>query len=359
MSYLKDGVWQSPKKLNSNVNDGSPIRNPSISKDSKRLYYSSWGGYGGWDLWYSNWDARTKDWGPSINLGPTVNSYRGEYYAYELSKDTLYAVNDVWAGQGVCIYIRDSITGNWRIVDSSKYSHPFGQGFIRGLSITANRKKAYLSQYVYPPSLKDSLQSELLVTYWDSVKNRWGNTYNLNINSPAIKIQVDSTWSYWIGGWDEYPWISPNGRVLFFTSNRDAAREDSTTSPDIYISYLLIDEKGDTVTTVEDIREKVYGNKLYPNYPNPFSGSGSSISEVNTTTITFELVKESNVSLIIYNVLGEEITRLIENKIYPKGKHNIVLNFAYLLKSKISSGIYFSVIKIDDSYLFNKMVYLK
>ena len=97
-----DTLWTLPTPLNSNINNGNPIRHPSISKDGKRLYYSRWGGYGAWDLWYSKWDSVLKDWGISINLGPTVNGPAGDYFAYELSEDTLYCINDLWAGEGVC-----------------------------------------------------------------------------------------------------------------------------------------------------------------------------------------------------------------------------------------------------------------
>lgn len=175
VSDKTDTLWTMPIPLNSNVNNGSPIRHPFISKDDKRLYYSRWGGYGGWDLWYSEWDSVSSDWGPSVNLGPNVNSLGIEYYAYELSEDTLYCINQVWADLGVCIYVRDSVTNEWGIVDSSNYNHPFGTGNIRGLGITGDRRKAYFSKYI--SLLTDSLQSELFVTYWDSLNNRWGEAY--------------------------------------------------------------------------------------------------------------------------------------------------------------------------------------
>ena len=142
VSYKIDTLWSSPIPLNNNINNGSPIRNPSINREGNRIYYCRWGGYGGWDLWYSEWDSIANDWGLSINLGPNVNSSWIEYYAYELSKDTLYCINQVWASLGVCVYVKDSLTGEWEIVDSSDYYHPFGEGDIRGLSITGDRRKA-------------------------------------------------------------------------------------------------------------------------------------------------------------------------------------------------------------------------
>jgi len=130
------------------------------------------------------------------------------------------------------------------------------------------------------------LQSELFVTYWDSVNNRWGDVYELNINSNAYQPDKTNNF-YWIGGWDEDPWISSDGKVLFFTSNRDAAREDTTYDPDIYMSILLIDENGNPVD-VDDYKD--YGVipnyvLLFQNYPNPFN---------STTNIRFYLPRNDN-----------------------------------------------------------------
>jgi len=43
MSYKKDGKWTSRTKLNKYINDTNiAYRNPSISKNGKRLYFSAW-----------------------------------------------------------------------------------------------------------------------------------------------------------------------------------------------------------------------------------------------------------------------------------------------------------------------------
>ena len=343
-----DTLWTLPKALNSNVNNGSPIRNPSISKDGRRLYYSRWGGYGSWDLWYSELDTVLNDWGPSINLGPNVNWWWGDYFAYELSFDTLYCINDLWASQGVCIFVNDSLTNEWQIVDSSNYNHPFGHGNIRGLSITANSKKAYFSRYI--SLLSDSLQSELFVTYWDSVNNRWGEVYELNINSNAFQPDTNNNLN-WIGGRDEYPWISPNGKILFFTSNRDAAREDTSTAPDIYVSYLLIDDNGNPVTVEKNLEIRESNEPiLFQNYPNPFNSE---------TIIGFNLSMEETISLIIYDILGREVSRIIDKKVYSRGKHEVEVNFNNNPNQYSASGVYFYQLNFSNRSLTKKLLHIK
>lgn len=137
-----NGVWQTPKRLNNNVNDGTPIRSPSISKDGRRLYYSSWGGFGGWDLWYNDWDETLKDWGPAYNMGPDINSPYHDSYIFELSRDTLYTISFKWASDGPAKYVWNDSLLKWVVIDSFYYNH-IGAGYLYGLSITKNRKKLY------------------------------------------------------------------------------------------------------------------------------------------------------------------------------------------------------------------------
>ncbi|MBE0571650.1 MAG: T9SS type A sorting domain-containing protein [Ignavibacteriaceae bacterium] len=350
-SYKIDTLWSLPIPLNNNVNNGNPIRNPSISVDKKRLYYCRWGGYGNWDLWYSKWDTLLNDWGPSINLGSNVNSTSTEWYAYELSEDTLYCINNLWASLGLCIYVRNAITNEWQIVDSSNYNHPFGAGNLRGLSVTGDRRKAYFSRYI--TLLSDSLQSELFVTYWDSVNNRWGNVFELNINSKAFKPDPNNNF-YWIGGWDENPWISSNGKVMYFMSNRDAAREDTITIPDIYVSYQLIDENGNPVSLEElpDLKLILNDFILFQNYPNPFN---------SITNIRFYLPQNDDVSLTIYDILGKEVFRLISNQSMIAGWHEYLLNMDRSDKdsSALSSGVYLYTLKTSGGNRSKKMILLR
>jgi hypothetical protein len=351
VSHKIDTLWSLPVALNTHINNGSPIRNPNLNRKGSRLYYCRWGGYGNWDLWYSNWDTVLSDWGLSINLGPNVNSAGIDYYAYELREDTLYCINSVWASLGVCIYVKDSLTNEWQLVDSSNYNHPFGIGEIRGLSITGDRRKAYFSKYIL--AMVDSLQSELFVTFWDTVNNRWGEVYELNINSNAYQPDTTNNF-YWIGGWDEWPWISRNGKLLFFHSNRDAAREDTTIATDIYMSILLIDENGNPVSVEElpDLKLIINDFLLFQNYPNPFN---------STTNIRFYLPVNDEVILTIYDILGKEVSKPISSQELSAGWHEYIVNMdrSSIDVSELSSGVYLYTLKTTRGTHSKKMIYLK
>lgn len=74
VSKLSGKEFSPPKKLNNNINSDKWEGSCSISADGKELYFASErpGGLGGRDIWVSRWEDG--DWGPAINLGPTINT---------------------------------------------------------------------------------------------------------------------------------------------------------------------------------------------------------------------------------------------------------------------------------------------
>ena len=80
------------------------------------------------------------------------------------------------------------------------------------------------------------------------------------------------------------------------------------------------------LTNVEDLNLGIPDTyQVEQNYPNPFNPS---------TIIRYGLPKESNVSLTVYNILGEEVARLFDG-IQSAGFHEINFN-----ATNLSSGIY-------------------
>ncbi len=66
---------------------------------------------------------------------------------------------------------------------------------------------------------------------------------------------------------------------------------------------------------------------LSQNYPNPFNP---------TTKINFDLPADSKVTLVIYDVTGREVTKLLNNELRTAGYYTMDFN-----GSSIASGIYF------------------
>lgn len=83
---------------------------------------------------------------------------------------------------------------------------------------------------------------------------------------------------------------------------------------------------------------------LKQNFPNPFNPS---------TTISFSLPSYSDVSLKIYNILGQEIETLVEGQL-SAGQYEYVWS-----SSTAASGIYFYRLRYEDQLLTKKMTLLK
>ena len=83
---------------------------------------------------------------------------------------------------------------------------------------------------------------------------------------------------------------------------------------------------------------------LYQNFPNPFNP---------TTAIRFDVPRLSHVSLMVYNVLGQELMTLV-NEIRKPGKYQALFN-----ASSLSSGVYFYKLKTDGYTGTKKMILTK
>lgn len=89
--------------------------------------------------------------------------------------------------------------------------------------------------------------------------------------------------------------------------------------------------------------------QLYNNYPNPFNPS---------TTISFNIPREGNVSIVIYNSNGEVVTRLI-NKEFHAGTHSTVWNGYDDSGSRVASGRYIYKMSSGDFRSSQSMILLK
>lgn len=148
-------------------------------------------------------------------------------------------------------------------------------------------------------------------------------------------------------GLDRYNKIIANAFGLISMGGGDAPGR-------INLIGAVIDGKlfGDTtLVSVEDKESLVpTAIKLYQNYPNPFNPS---------TTISFELPGNSNIFLIIYDILGKEIKRLIDNEERSTGLYKITWDGTVNNGRKAASGIYFYCLVTNKRVLTKSMILLK
>jgi hypothetical protein len=119
----------------------------------------------------------------------------------------------------------------------------------------------------------------------------------------------------------------------------------------IYNKVLTADEvlflynKGASITGVDkEIKAIPKDYRLLQNYPNPFNPS---------TLISFDLPKNSFVSLNVYNSLGEEIAEL-GGREYSAGLHTVRFD-----ATNLSSGVYFYTIRAGNYTSTQKMIFQK
>ena len=83
---------------------------------------------------------------------------------------------------------------------------------------------------------------------------------------------------------------------------------------------------------------------LDQNYPNPFNP---------TTEIRFDLPQEGHVTLEVFNLLGQMVATLIDEK-RDAGEHSVSWN-----AGNVSSGVYFYRLKVGEFVETKKMMLLK
>ena len=111
------------------------------------------------------------------------------------------------------------------------------------------------------------------------------------------------------------------------------------------------------VGKAEFIQEKFADYGMIPtsfsldqNYPNPFNP---------TTTIRYGLPNDVNVSLKVYNLLGQEVTTLMNNIVKKAGYHNIVWDGLNRHGDMVASGMYIYHIQAGTFASVKKMILVR
>ncbi len=88
---------------------------------------------------------------------------------------------------------------------------------------------------------------------------------------------------------------------------------------------------------------------LCQNFPNPFNP---------TTRIAYRLNKAAQVRLSVYDITGREVNRLIDQYQYV-GEYNVEWNSNTNSGQKLTSGMYFARLSVDNESVSRKMVMTK
>lgn len=112
------------------------------------------------------------------------------------------------------------------------------------------------------------------------------------------------------------------------------------------LKAVQVQQVSGAVTSVSDgSKDLPVSYELKQNYPNPFNPS---------TNITFTLAKPENVTLKVFNIIGQVVATLVNGPMNA-GSHLVVFN-----ASNLASGVYFYRLKVGDNFVsIKKMVLLK
>lgn len=119
---------------------------------------------------------------------------------------------------------------------------------------------------------------------------------------------------------------------------------NSTYSGTIFIDNLRICYPNSNTTSIKRTWNQPKDFYLYQNFPNPFNPD---------TKITFSLIARSYVVLKVYDVLGREVSTLINEELEP-GLHQRLFK-----KQGLPSGVYYYTLRVKGNAESRKMVLVK
>jgi len=140
------------------------------------------------------------------------------------------------------------------------------------------------------------------------------------INGKGDSLIFQNQFSDWLYSVNVMPSIDGNNSFEILAGTRDG------------IVASLSGGK-DNITAAEDAEHVPTDFALLQNYPNPFNPS---------TKIEFRTPKAGFVTLKVYDILGREVSILINEELNP-GNYKVDFN-----SSGLSSGIYFYTLQVGD-----------
>ncbi len=199
-----------------------------------------------------------------------------------------------------------------------------------------------------------------------------GSTYGPLLNLNSVYIPANSTLTY--NGSQNIPGNAPAGEYKY----RARMRDTSYPYDDYDVSYFMFWVEGKGVAGLEEnsegwtltgsgfeSAEPLAGEggqhnssaaiipgafELRQNVPNPFNPN---------TNINFDLYEEADVSLHVYNLKGQLIKTLLDNRALDFGPYSIEWDAADSDGNSVSAGIYLYKLTVGDEVALKKMTLIK
>jgi len=215
-----DDDWGPAENLGPAVNSPSQEAGPSISADGLALYFHSNrpGGHGDFDIWVTRRATKDDSWGEAVNMGPTINcsGSDGESWIAPDSLELYFASSRSGGYGGYDIYVarratQDDLWGeavNLGPVVNSAYNEQL-------LSLSPDGLLLLFSDNPFQgtPRPGGYAEADMWMARRTSLSAPWQTPVNFGrqVNGPAP---------------DAEPRISPDGRTLYFFSERSGSYDN-------------------------------------------------------------------------------------------------------------------------------------
>jgi hypothetical protein len=248
MAARAEIVMSEPTNLGPVINDAYNVQECDLSHDGLELYFAEWdrpGGFGSGDIWIAKREAVDSPWQEPVNLGPNVNSSRGEIEP-SISSDGLELYFGCWDDYILRVCTRSSKDAPWST--PVKIGPPVG---AVDTAIEVGSDDAWtpeisadgLSLYFASTRGGGYGQYDIWVATRATTNDEWGEPVNLgpNVNSGAKE------WS---------PSISTDGLTLIFSRG--------TSSMWVTTRKSINDDWGESVQLVFNKPSPYHGAALSP-----------------------------------------------------------------------------------------------
>ena len=330
--------------------------------------------YGGW-----GWDNAGKNFGISIKSDQSYHGFFCTNWGDAIIGGTTIQNNQwyhgaaVTVGTDIVVYLNGEVDATGNMGLSTLANTPFYIGRAASGHEEPRKFNGIIDEVRIwdVPHTQQEIQQYMnqqltgtepgLVGYWQFKEGTGNTAYDKTVNANHGSVIGGATWinssapigPSWLTSSLDSGVCFPNSAMdiefLFDATELDTGdyygsiiiKSSDPFSPSVVVPIHLIVS---TTVGVEDEYALPTEYNLYQNFPNSFNPS---------TTIKYSIPKESKVSLIVFNLLGEEVTTLV-NAEQSAGNYSVEFNAANL-----PSGVYFYQLKAGDYLQTKKMILLK
>lgn len=261
--------------------------------------------------------------------------------AEELKSVCFTSLNSIWIAGSQGVILTSTNQGSTWVINTSFTRNTINTiyfinqytGWVGGINGTIFK----YSEYPLPVELVSftaTINGNTVCLNWDTVTETNNHGFYIERLIPNNN-----------SSWETVTFVAGNGTST--VPNKYSFSDHISASGNISFRLKQVDYNGQfTYSHIVEVELTVSEFALYQNYPNPFNPS---------TDISYKLPDASNVTLKIFNSLGQEIETLVD-EYQEAGIYNLQFTINNL---QLSSGIYFYQLKAGNFITKKKMCYLK